>query len=134
MSERLVELRAILESVRRRWARRAWLRAWTLGAVAAAAVLLVGLLTVKLIAGEGLPLVVAAVVVTTFAVVSLVSALLPLRQLPTDKQIARYIEERAGGLDDVLVTAVERADTLRLRSGQATEGPADPMSALLAAD
>ncbi len=123
MSERFVELRTILADVRSRWARRALLRAWTLGAVTAAAVLLVGLLAVWLVAGEGLPLVLAVIVVMVFAVVSLVFALLPLRQPPTDKQIARFIEEQSGGLDDVLVTAVEKGGA----------GPS-PMSDLLVAN
>jgi len=101
------ELRTILADVRRRWARRALLRAWTLGAATAAAMLLVGLFAVWLVAREGVPLVLAVVSVSAIAAVSLVFALLQLRQAPSDKQIARFIEERAGGLDDVLVTAVE---------------------------
>jgi len=123
MSERFVELRTILAEVRARWARRAFLRAWTLGAVTAAAVLLVGLLAVWLVAGEGLPLVLAVALVLGFAVVSLVFALLPLRQPPTDRQIARFIEEQSGGLDDVLVTAVDKGSA----------GPS-PMSEVLAAN
>ena len=115
MSDRLSELRAILAGVRQRWARRAFLRAWTLGAGTAAAVLLVGLLAVWLVAGEGVPLVIAAVAALSVAAVSVVFALLPLRTPPTDAQLARFVEERAGGLDDVLVTAVA--------SGQAPPGP-----------
>lgn len=107
MSDRVVELRTILADVRRRWARRAWLRAWTLGAATAAAMLLVGVFTVWLVARDGVPLVLAVGAVLAMAVVSLVCALLPLRRRPTDRQIARFIEERTGGLDDVLVTAVE---------------------------
>ena len=102
------ELRIILAAVRRRWSRRALLRAWTLGATTAAAMLLVGLLAVWLVAREGVPLVLAVTAVSAIAVVSVVFALLQLRQAPTDKQIARFIEERAGGLDDVLVTAVDQ--------------------------
>ena len=102
------ELRTILADVRRQWTRRALLRAWTLGAVTAAAMLLVGVLAVRLVAREGVPLVFAVAVVSAIAVVSLVFALLPLRRPPSDKQVARFIEERAGGLDDVLVTAVEK--------------------------
>lgn len=108
MSDRFVELRTILAEVRARWMRRALLGAWALGAATAAAMLLVGLLAVWLVAREGLPLVLAVAAVTIFAVISLVFALRPLRQPPTDRQIARFIEERAGGLDDVLVTAVEK--------------------------
>lgn len=108
MSDRFVELLTILADVRARWTRRALLGAWTLGAATAASMLLVGLLAVWLVAGEGLPLVLAVGTVTSVAVISLVFALLPLRQPPTDMQIARFIEEQAGGLDDVLVTAVEK--------------------------
>ena len=109
MSDRFVELRTILAEVRARWTRRAFLRAWTLGSVTAAAMLLVGLLAVWLVAREGVPLVVAVIAVTAAAVVSVVLALLPLRQPPSDRQIARFIEEQSGGLDEVLVTAVEKA-------------------------
>ncbi|MFA5907166.1 MAG: DUF4175 family protein [Vicinamibacterales bacterium] len=108
MSDRFVELRTILADVRARWTRRALLSAWALGAATAASMLLVGLLAVWLVAREGLPLVLAVGAVTIVAVTSLVFALLPLRQPPTDKQMARFIEEQAGGLDDVLVTAVEK--------------------------
>ncbi|MDO8680426.1 MAG: hypothetical protein Q7R30_18065 [Acidobacteriota bacterium] len=102
------ELRTILADVRRRWARRALLRAWMLGAATAAAMLLVGFAAVWLVARDGVPLVLAVVAVSAVAAVSLVFALLPLRHAPTDKQIARFIEERAGGLDDVLVTVVDQ--------------------------
>ena len=108
MSDRFAELRAILADVRARWTRRAFLRAWTLGAATAAAMLLVGLLAVWLVAREGVPLVLAVIAAGAVAITSLVFALLPLRQPPTDRQMARFIEEQAGGLDDVLVTAVEK--------------------------
>jgi hypothetical protein len=123
MSDRFVELRTILAEVRARWTRRAFLRAWTLGSVTAAAMLLVGLLAVWLVAREGVPLVVAVGAVTAAAVVSLVFALLPLRQPPSDRQMARFIEERSGGLDEVLVTAVDKAGA-----------GSSPMTDLLAAD
>lgn len=108
MSDRFAELRALLADVRARWTRRAFLRAWTLGAATAAAMLLVGLLAVWLVAREGVPLVLVVVAAVAVAIISLVFALLPLRQPPTDKQMARFIEEQAGGLNDVLVTAVEK--------------------------
>ena len=108
MSDRFAELRAILADVRTRWTRRALLRAWTLGAATAAAMLLVGLFAVWLVAHEGVPLVLAVIAAGAVAVISVVFALLPLRQPPTDRQMARFIEEQAGGLDEVLVTAVEK--------------------------
>ena len=122
MSNRLAELRAILADVRARWTRRAFLRAWALGAATAAAMLLVGLLAAWLIAREGVPLVLAVLAAVAVAITSLVFALLPLRQPPTDRQMARFIEEQAGGLDDVLVTAVEKGSA----------GPS-PMNELLVA-
>lgn len=123
MSERFAELRTILADVRGRWTRRAFLRAWTLGAVTAAAMLLVGLLAVWLVAREGVPLVFVVVASLAVATVSLVAALAPLRQPPSDRQVARFIEEQSGTLDDVLVTAVEKGGA----------GPS-PMTELLVAE
>jgi hypothetical protein len=106
MNERLLELQSVLSSVRRRWTQRALLRAWTHGALAAAAVLLAGLGAVLMVAGEGAPLVFTIAVVSAGALFALARALWPLRIKPTDRQLARFIEERSD-LDDVLVTAVE---------------------------
>src|SRR5262245_18164682 len=103
------ELGAILNEVRQRWQRRAFFRALTLGAAAAAAIFLIGAFAVWFVAGDGIPLVIAVLAVLASAVVALVCALLPLQQTPDDRRIARYVEERAGGLDDVLVTAVQYA-------------------------
>lgn len=123
MTEQVIELRAILAEVRSRWLRRAFLRALALGAVTAAAMLLVGLLAVWLVAYEGVPLVIVVSAVTVVALASLVFAFLPLRQPPSDRQIARFMEERAGGLDEVLVTAVDKSE-----SGD------NPVAGLLVAD
>ncbi len=69
--------------------------------------LAVGLLAIWLIAQEGIPLVLVVATVGVVAGVALSFALLPLRRPPTDRQIARFIEEQAGGLDEVVVTAVD---------------------------
>ncbi|HYE87712.1 MAG TPA: DUF4175 family protein [Vicinamibacterales bacterium] len=110
MADRAAELRAVLAHVRARWARRAFLRAWTLGAATAAAMLLVGLLAIWLVANEGLPLVFVVSTAGLVAGVALSFAFLPLRRQPTDRQIARFIEEQAGDLDEVIVTAVSKLD------------------------
>src|SRR5918996_706858 len=107
MGERLLELQAILAEVRRRWTRRAVLRSWMIAAAAATTVLAAGLATVLLIAREGIPLVVTVGVVCFAAIFALARAFWTLRRRPTDRQLARYIEEKFGGLDDVLVTAVD---------------------------
>ena len=109
MADRANELRDILASVRTRWSRRAFLRAWMLGAITAGAMLMVGLLAVRLLAQDGIPLVIVVTTVGLVAGVSLSFAFLPLRVQPTDRQIARFIEEQAGGLDDVVVTAVDKS-------------------------
>ena len=109
MDERQNELGAVLGEVRRRWARRGRLSAWATGTVAATMLLGVGGLTVWLLASEGLALAFAVLLVLAAVAVTLVCAAWPLRRPPTDMQLARFIEERAGGLDDVVVTAAQHA-------------------------
>ena len=111
MGDRASELQAILATVRARWSRRAFLRAWSVGAWAAAGMLMVGLLAVILIAQEGVPLVFVVGTAVIFAGIALSFALLPLSQPPSDRQIARFIEEQAGGLDEVVVTAVDKLES-----------------------
>ena len=109
MGERLLELQAILAEVRRRWTQWVMLRSWTIAAAAAATVLLAGIGAVLLVAREGLSLVVTVAIVCFVALFALAGAFWPLRRRPTDRQLARFIEEKRGGLDDVLVTAVDYA-------------------------
>ena len=109
MTERVGELRGILAEVRARWQRRTLLEAWALGGLTAGSMVFVGVLAVWLVASEGVPLVLVVAAVIAVALTSLLFALLSLRQTPSDRQIARFIEERAGGLDDVLVTAVDKS-------------------------
>src|SRR5262245_12555401 len=107
MTERPVELEAILSDIRRRLTQRLMLRAWTLGAAAAATVTAAGFTAAFLIASEGIPLVFTAVVVAALSTFALARALWPLRRRPTDGQLARFIEEHEPALDDVVVTAVD---------------------------
>jgi hypothetical protein len=109
MNEYPVELGAILNEVRQRWRRQAFLRAWMLGTATAAAIFLIGAFAVWIVAGDGIPLVIAVLAVLASAAVALVCALLPLKQSPDDLRLARFVEEHAGGLDDVLVTAVQHS-------------------------
>ena len=109
MTERVGELQGILADVRARWQRRALLEAWALGGLTAGSMVFVGVLAVWLVASEGVPLVLVVAAISAVALTSLLFALLSLRQTPSDRQIARFIEERAGGLDEVLVTAVDKS-------------------------
>ncbi|MCC7240514.1 MAG: hypothetical protein IT180_01200 [Acidobacteria bacterium] len=107
MHARPNDLGAILAEVRRRWMRRVRLSAWTAGASAAAMLVGVGGLTVWLLASEGLPLVFVVGTVVALVAVTLGAAARPIRRPPSELQIARYVEEQAGGLDDIVVTAVQ---------------------------
>ncbi len=111
MDERHNELGAVLADLRRRWTRRTRLGAWAAGASAAAMVLAVGLLAVWLVAAQGIPLAIVAFAITALALVTLACAAWPINHPPSDQQLARYIEEQAGGLDDVVVTAVAHGQT-----------------------
>jgi len=111
VNERQNELGAVLAEVRRRWNRRARLSAWTVGAAAATTMFAVGAFTVWLLASEGLALSFVVLLVTALVLVTLACAVWPTRRAPSDLQLARYIEERAGGLDDVVVTAVQHGQT-----------------------
>lgn len=109
MADRATELRAILEGVRARWMRRALLRSWALGAVTAAGMVGVGLLAIALLAHQGVPLLIVVMMVGALVGVSLAFAVAPARRPPSDRQVARFIEEQAGHLDEVLVTAVDKS-------------------------
>ena len=108
MSERPVQLEAILGEVRRRWTRRSRLQALTLGAVAAATVVLAGVAAASLVS-QGIPLLIVTALVSLTAAFSLGRSLWTVRRSPTDRQIARFIEEREERLDDVVATAVDYA-------------------------
>jgi hypothetical protein len=108
-------LLAVLRQVRRRWFLLEWLRVVTWTALAAAAALgsaagIGGLLD---LAGEGRALLVTAAAMIVLAVV--VAVAWPLRRRPTDKQVARFVEEHLPELEDGLASAVGAdADTRRL--------------------
>ncbi|MCC7125478.1 MAG: hypothetical protein IT178_11570 [Acidobacteria bacterium] len=117
MTQHAHELGAILAEVRRRWTRRERLRAWSIGASAGAATFLLGLLTASLLGVEGLLTSALTVLVLGLVALVLLAALRPFRTPPSDLQLARFIEERHGGLDDVVVTAVQHGqqDTVAAR-------------------
>lgn len=129
-------LRALLDDVARRRDALARHRAWTLGAATAAAALGAAALVAWLAAPAGLALV---AVMLTAVLVSAIALGLAWRTRPapsTARQLARLLEEAHGGLDDVVVSAVdygerpEAQSTMRARLDQAAlrvlgESPAD---------
>src|SRR5215831_11302333 len=118
------EIRDLLDRVRRRWrtlrALEALLRAALIGSLVVGVVLILARWT------AGAPVALAAIgLVALFSVIAgALWSLLPLREVPDDRQVARFIEEREPSLDDRLVSAVDVA-TEPTRSA----GLAEPMLA-----
>jgi hypothetical protein len=110
------DLRLLLASVRRRWRGQVQLRAAGRATATAAAPLFAAVLVAALLPlGDGsLTLLVVASVLAALAGVVLVASRFPAN--PTDRQIARFIEEQVASqpdvepLDDALVSAVETLD------------------------
>jgi hypothetical protein len=99
------ELTAIVARVRARWRMLMALRAWSIAAVATAVALAFAWLTHRVLAPEGLTLVLLWAVAVAAAVVCFGWAVASLRT-PDRHQVARYMEERCPELDDALATAV----------------------------
>jgi hypothetical protein len=99
-------LGAFLDDIARRRSTLARRRAFSQGGAVAAAVLLVTAAILRLAAPGHLLLVAVVVVALGAALAALVVALWPAPATST-LQLARLVEERHGGLDDVVVTAVD---------------------------
>lgn len=107
MQQHYDSIRELLRAVRRRWRALRICEASTRAALSASVALAAGLVAAAAVGRS--PLALAAIGVCTFLFVfgALVWALAPLRRIPTDVRVARFIEERAPGLDDRLVSAVD---------------------------
>ena len=109
----LDELAALLGQVRRRWTTArgtgAAARAFAVGAL----LLLVVLGADRFFAPADLPMAVLAIIAGVTAVGFAVWTLWPLRHHPTDRQLARYIEERCPELEDRLASAAAISETDR---------------------
>ena len=99
------EIRAFLRAVRRRWWTAAALgrlaRAVGAGAAALGAVLILD----RFAAPADLPLLAAAATALLAAAAFALRAFWPLRRPPSDRQVARYVEERCPELEDRLASA-----------------------------
>ena len=112
-------IRELIDGVRARWRLLRLFRSTTLGAVGASAVLAGGLVAAQWTDRSPLALIAIVGVSAALAAGVLVWALFPLRHVPSDRRVARFIEERAPALDDRLVTAVDFAESGRSRSSPA---------------
>jgi hypothetical protein len=100
------ELATLVDAVRRRWRGATGLRAGSYGAGAAALILACAVLVQWRLAPQGLALAMLWSAAMAGAVACLVWALLSVRRVPPDLQVARFIEECCPELEDALATAI----------------------------
>jgi hypothetical protein len=109
MADELTTLRAVLDDIARRRATLAWRRGWVMGALVAAAVLAAARLALWAFEPTGASFLLLIALALVVATAALAVALRSTRVATTPVQVARLLEERLGGLDDVVVTAVDYA-------------------------
>ena len=85
------------------------LHATARGAVAGALVVALALFVARWTIGAPAALIAVAAIAVVLVIAAFVRVLVPLRQMPGDVQVARFIEERVPGLEDRLVSAVDVA-------------------------
>src|SRR6185369_15792439 len=102
MTEHYQFIASLLERVRVRWRRLVAYRATMRTALLVTAVLAVFDLLARFITRAPLALATLGVLTLILAIAAIVRGLLPLRDEPSDAQIARFIEERKTELDERL--------------------------------
>jgi hypothetical protein len=112
------QIRDLIDRVRRRWRTLRALHATARSAAAAAAVVAIALMLSRWTIGAPAALAGIAVVAALMVVGAFARAFWPLRRMPADVQVARFIEERVPALEDRLVSAVDVA------SGASSTSPA----------
>jgi hypothetical protein len=120
-----LDLDKVLHDIRRRWQRCAALRAAGRALAVVAAIVAAAALSERLLHPSDIPLLLLAGVTFVSSLAAAAWALWPLRHRPTDRQIARYVEERVPELDDSLVTAVDIQE--RARTGGADRSAFAPL-------
>ena len=107
----LAELRAILAGVRRRWMAARLMRA-VAGLVAALCLgLLVVLIVDLVLVPSDIPMLLLAGSALAATTAFAVRLLWPLRERPTDRRVARFVEERCPELEDRVASATELGET-----------------------
>ena len=111
MSEQFRPIQELLDRVRTRWRRLVLLEMTTRGALAGTVIVGFAFALSFWISRAPLALAVVGVVASVAGLAALVWAAWPARHVPSDRSVARYIEERAPALDERLVSAVDVAST-----------------------
>src|SRR4051812_25178350 len=121
--EHYSQVRELIDRVRARWRALTALKAAVRASIAAAVIVAAALVASRWTAGAPVALIVVAAIAVTLAVGATATCLWPLRRVPQDSAVARFIEERDPALDDRLVSAVD------LARGRTAPGLADVMMA-----
>ena len=103
------QIRELIDRVRARWRALTALRAAVRASIAAAAVVALALLATRWTTGAPVALIALAAGALVLTASAFAFCLWPLRRVPPDAAIARFIEERDPALDDRLVSAVDVA-------------------------
>lgn len=123
MTDTYAPIRELLDQARARWRRLCLFRAAARGAVEASLLLAAGLAASQWSARSPGLLMLSAAASLILAAGAIGSALAPLRHVPSNRRMARFIEERNPALDDRLVTAVDFVEAATPRSSSALGGP-----------
>jgi hypothetical protein len=115
-------IRELIDRVRARWRWLRLFRSTVRGAVGASAVLAAGLVAAHWADRSPVALIVIAGMSVATAAAVFAWALAAVLEVPSDRRVARFIEEHAPALDDRLVTAVDFVE-----SGKARTAPAGQM-------
>ena len=111
MRESFGPIQELLDRVRARWRRLVLLEVTTRGALAGTVIVGFAFVLSFWLSRAPLALAVVGAVASEAGLAALVWAAWPARQVPSDRSVARYIEERAPALDERLVSAVDVAST-----------------------
>jgi hypothetical protein len=107
-------IRELLHRVRSRWKTRSILLAAVRASLAASAVLAVALIVAhggRWAGSSPIVLAAAGFLALGLVVAAIVWGIAPLRHMPSDVRLARFIEERTPSLDDRLVSAVDLVES-----------------------
>src|SRR6266704_1800480 len=100
-------IRELIDAVRRRWLTLRALRAIVSVALSATAVIGIALTLALWTHGAPRALAAVAIAAVVLTITATLRGLWPLRAVPEDRQVARFIEERTPLLEDRLVSAVD---------------------------
>ena len=120
------QIRELLHRVRSRWKTRSIYLAVVRASLAASAVLGVALILAhggRWAGSSPIALAAAGFVALGLVVAAIVWGVAPLRHMPSDARLARFIEERTPSLDDRLVSAVDLVQSERSSSSPAIAEP-----------